>query len=546
MPSEAFQPSLALQTAQSQNQQLRQSMVLRQEQKMGLEILQKNTLELQHEILQRLAQNPMLAEVSGPAAVVCESDLPESPKNRAEEQRREREWDGDGGEYRDDLLRADTENPSGGLSSPPEAHGDPAMSSSGGESDSLRTMDETWEGGRLCSETNWDADADKRRQHFFESITRQEGLVEQLSRQCQQRSDWPPRIRAISQDLCLAIDSRGYLEGTDEELMAATGATKDELAQAIAALQSLEPAGIGARSLRECLLLQLERERLKGSLEWEILHDYSDLLEKNRLPEIARKMGCDLDEVQEAVQRMRMLDPFPGEDLYCPTAPTVLPDVYLERNAKGDWLIRSNRDALSTIALDAENVARLKELEEEAASAPKGAARQEAREARDYLRRNLADATDFIHAIDLRQRTVERVAEVLLRFQPEFFRTGRLSDMRPLTQGDVARELGRAESTVSRAVKGKYLSTPWGVFEFGKFFSSAKFRSEDGTQDVSSQRIQQRIQEMVKGENRRKPLSDQAISDMLAKEGFAVARRTVAKYRDILKIPSTSQRKEHA
>ncbi len=543
MPPEAFQPSLSLQTSQSQSQQLQQGMVLRQEQKMGLEILQKNTLELQHEILQRLAQNPMLAEVSGPTAVVCESDLPESPKNHAEELRREREWDGDGAEYRDDLLRADTENAVEARTPSQETTGDAA---SGNESDFLRSMDETWEGGRLCSETNWDADADKRRQHFFESITRQEGLTEQLSRQCQQRSEWPPRIRAICQDLCLAIDSRGYLEGTDEELMASTGATKEELAQAIRRLQSLEPAGIGARSLRECLLLQLERERLKGSLEWEILHDYSDLLEKNRLPEIARKMDCDLDEIQEALQRIRKLEPFPGEDLYCPTAPAMLPDVYLEQNAKGDWLIRSNRDALSTIALDAENVARLKELEEAAVRGEKGAARQEAREARDFLRRNLVDATDFIHAIDLRQRTVERVAELLLRFQPEFFRTGRLSDLRPLTQGDVARELGRAESTISRAVKGKCLSTPWGIFEFGKFFSSAKFRSEDGTQDVSSQRIQQRIQEMVKGEDRRKPLSDQAISDMLAKEGFAVARRTVAKYRDILKIPSTSQRREHA
>ena len=507
MPEIASQLSTALKT------QTRQGLELTHEQRLGLEVLQKNAMELQNEISTRLQTNPMLVEVQSPC-VVYENELP-VPAGDGPQAREEREMDGDGGEFRDRLIQNSVE----GAPDPAEA-----VKSEG--ADGVQDDRYAWE----MTSAPWDADADERRQHFFDSYSRDPGFLALLLQECVGTIQGDEKFRELCRKLCLAVDEAGYLQGTDEELCEQTGATPEELHRGIRAIQSLEPPGIGARSLKECLLLQLARENHEDSIDWQIVSNHLDDLSKNRLPAIARELGCSLEDVQDAARRIRLLNPTPGNELHCETVPTILPDVYVERDKLGQWSIRMNRDAFSILALDE---GYLKMLSQEDLD----------RQTRDYLKKNLGEATTFIHAIDERQRTIERIALVLLALQGKFFETGRPEDLRPLNLDRVADRLGLAGSTISRAIAGKFMWTPWGIRSFKSFFSSG-YRSQSG-EEVSSLKVRMRIKEIIGGEDSKHPVSDQEISDRLKKEGFTVKRRTVAKYRELDGIPTSSQRRVH-
>ena len=493
----------------------RQEQVLSHEQRLGLEILQKDMAELQTEINRQLQMNPALLELQAPC-LVFENQLPEMGPRDGTPTQEERELDENALEYRERLLSQAVERlPEGG-----DASGN-------GEAPSAN-IDDFWTDGQRSS---WGVDDEERRQHFFDSISREPGFLELLLKECDSSIDGTPEFIELCRKLCCAVNGAGYLEGTDEELCQITGASLEDVHRGIEAIQTLEPPGIGARNLQECLLLQLKRMRLVGSIEWDIISEHLDDLEHNRLPKIAKEMEFELDEIQDAVARIRKLSAKPGEELYSEALPTVMPDVFVEKNEDGQWNVRNNHEAISQLTLDADYVRMMSDDRTDA-------------ETKKYLREKINSASMLIHAIDQRETTVLRIAVVLIALQPKFFETGRVEELLPLNLERVADRLELAGSTISRAIAGKYMETPWGTFSFKSFFASG-YRSENGEQ-VSSMKVRQRIKEIIAGEDPRHPISDQDISDKLLHEGFTVKRRTVAKYRELDGIPTTSQRRVHS
>ena len=508
--------------SQTQTQRLE----LSQAQRLGLEILQKNAMELQTEINHQLQLNPMLVELQSPG-LVYENELPGGEETPPDREERDREEDAE--EYLRDSVEKVPDSPDQQEKvSDSGAEGQEEPSS--GEGDSSQFSEETDLVPEEGTESSWSPEDEERRQHFFDSYSLEDGFLELLLRECEGTIEGDEKFCELCRKLCYAVDEAGYLQGTDEELCEQTGATPEELHRAIEAMQTLDPPGICARNLQECLLLQLKRQRLVGSLEWDIVSEHLEDLERNRLPKIAKEIDCDVDEVQEAVYRIRKLHPTPGSLLHSEAVPTVLPDVFLERDAKGTWSVRYNTSATSILGLDENYMAMLEDK-----SADKDTLK--------FLREHRDKAEMLIKAIGLRQSTIEKVATQLLLLQTRFFETGHSSDLVPLTLARVAEKLELSESTISRAIAGKNLWTPWGVFSFKSFFSTG-YHSETG-EEVSSLKVRKRIKEIIAAEDPRHPISDQDISNQLQQEGYVVKRRTIAKYRDLDGIPTTSQRRVH-
>lgn len=515
-------PDLSL--SQNQSVRLQQEQRLSQEQRLGLTLLQKDIMSLQTEIKHQLLLNPVLAEIQAPC-LIYGNEIQDFRKTDGTPTQTEREMDEDAGEYHRRLLEQATErvpDERKNVGETPEA--DVPFEDSRIEPDE----DIGW-GER--SQATWDVDDDERRNHFFDSISREPSYSEQLMNECDLSIDGTPEFKEICRKLCNMLNNAGYLEDDDETLCQVTGASPEELHRAIETLQNnLDPAGIGARTLQECLLIQLRRKRLVGSIEWDIISDHLEDLEHNRLPKIAKEMGFDLDEIKDAVMRIGDLNPKPGYELYCETAPIVIPDVFVEKDEEGKWRVRGNSASISQLALDA-NLVRL--LDDEYTNA----------ETKKFLREKINEATMLIHAIDQREATLIRIVLTFISLQPKFFETGRAEDLLPLTGERVADLLQLSPPTISKAIGGKYMQTPWGVLSFKSFFSNG-YRSESGEQ-VSSIKVRQRIKEIIAAEDPRHPISDQDISDKLLQEGFTVKRRTIAKYRDLEGIPTTSQRRLH-
>lgn len=531
-------PSLGLE--QSQSQQQTQTLALNQKQLQGLQTLQATLQECRQDIVQQLAQNPMLLQVQD-GILSCEDDLRPPEPNAAEQEERfraERDQDADVQEFRERLYEKQSEYlPDVGAEEPPDS--DRGGEASGNDLLEARLRERTHD----LPASVWGDDEEERRQHFFDSYSVSPGFLETIRRQCDDELDGTPRFRMICRELCAALDEYGLFRWvdketkathpwTDEELAKVIGVSPTEIAEAIRSMQQrLDPPGIAAHSWQECLLLQLERKRLKGSLEWEILAEHLEDLRENRIPKIAQEMGVGVDEIQDAVRRIRELDCRPADQIYCNLAPTVIPDILVEFDKQGALTMRSNKDTLPVLALDRDYVRMMADPTTDKTT-------------REYLVKQTAAATDLIASLDERWRTIEKIAAVLLKRQAPFFASGNLNDMRPLRQSDLTEDVGYVESTISRGISGKYIQTPWGVFPFKAFFTTSSYKSESG-EDISAQKVRNRIRELVAAEDPRKPLSDQVLSDTLAKEGLKVARRTIAKYRDLEGIPDTSKRRQH-
>lgn len=514
---------------QSQSQRLEQQITPAQLQ--SLAVLQAGTMELQQRVTQELQINPVLMQLREPA-MISESDF--MPPTNDEHTRQQQEFDSDALEYRGELLRKRIEDDIG---APPQDDAwrngnNAATNGEGGSSGEVRDgAHSTYDNDPEWQPSYRDTDAEERRQHFFDSYSRGMGMYAQLERQLEENYGDRPKFLALCNRICGEINERGYLEASEEELCAMTGATPAGVAQAIAAIQELDPPGIGARDLRECLLLQLRRERLVGSLQWDIVESHLEDLARNRLPQIAVAIDADMDDVREAVQRIRCLCVNPGWELEFEAAPTVIPDVVVERGADGrSWVVQCNQEAVPVLDYDPAYMQMYQD--------PKSTS-----DVRKFLGEKISSATQLMNAISQRLRTVERVGVAIVEMQPGFFREGKASALRPMTLADVGARLGLSEGTISRAVADKYMDTPWGKRSFKSFFSTG-YRSGDG-EEVSNHKIRELIKKMVDEENPAKPLSDQDISEQLEKLGYTVKRRTVAKYRDLDGIPSSSMRRRH-
>jgi RNA polymerase sigma-54 factor len=340
-------------------------------------------------------------------------------------------------------------------------------------------------------------------------------------------SDAPDSVRETAEAVIGNIDENGYLQASEEEIARYSGCPVETVCEAIRLVQSFDPLGVGARDLRECLVLQLGPLNLENTLVENLIRNNLVDIEKRKFQQLAARYGCSMDEIKEAVKIIGELEPKPGRG-YSATQPIYIkPDVYIVR-ANDDFQIILNDDSIPNI--------RINSYYKKLLLAKKMLQKEE----KAYLEERLRSAVWLLKSLDHRNKTIYRVSECILKFQREFFEHG-VSHLKPLNLKDVANELEMHESTISRATSNKYLSCSHGLFNFRFFFSSG-LKSENGS--VSSTSVKEMIKKLVGEEDSQKPLSDQKISELLKDFNITVARRTVAKYREEMSIPPQNIRKQ--
>jgi RNA polymerase sigma-54 factor len=324
------------------------------------------------------------------------------------------------------------------------------------------------------------------------------------------------------------LDEEGMLRASLDEISNLGPYAREEVEKALAVVQGLDPSGIAARDLTECLRLQLRNLGLEDSPTDLMVRDHLKQLQGHQYPEIARQMGLTMDEVSHHLEIIRRLDPRPGLK-YSPNRSTyVVPDVFVVKEGD-DFKILLNDDGLPKLRISP-TYKRMLDVKDAGSE-----------ETRNYVREKLRSALWLLKSVDQRQRTIYKVSESIVRHQRGFLDHG-IAHLRPLVLRDVANDIGMHESTVSRVVANKYMHTPRGVYELRFFFHSG-ITSTMG-EAVSSVTIKDRIRKMIESEDPSRPLSDSRIAELLGREGLPLARRTVAKYREELRIPPSNLRKQ--
>ena len=338
-----------------------------------------------------------------------------------------------------------------------------------------------------------------------------------------------PVDRAIGAHLLTQLDPCGYLATTVEDSAATLGMAPDRVARVLARLQAFDPPGVFARSLRECLALQLaDRDRLDPAME--ALLDHLDLLARRDMAALRAVCGVDAEDLREMIAELRALDPKPALRFEGDPIQTVVPDVVMRPHPDGGWLIELNPDTLPRVLINRRYLARV------------GAAGRDDRAARAFLSEHLQNANWLVKALDQRANTILKVAGEIMRRQDAFLAQG-IQGLRPLILRDVADVIGMHESTVSRVTSNKFIATPRGLFELKYFFTQAIGSTSAGGEAHSAEAVRARIKALIDAEPPRKVLSDDRIVTLLQAEGVDIARRTVAKYREAMRIPSSVQRR---
>ncbi|MBI4691682.1 MAG: RNA polymerase factor sigma-54 [Nitrospirae bacterium] len=339
-------------------------------------------------------------------------------------------------------------------------------------------------------------------------------------------SDAPESIRQIGEVIINNLDDNGYLVATDEDIAKSTDADADNIRKAIELIQEFDPPGIGARDIRECLLLQIKQLGLEGSLPEKIIQNNIEELKKKNYQHIARLYNASLDEVVAAVKVIEGLEPKPARNFSGANVNYVIPDVFIIKTDDGYQIIL-NDERLPKLRIN--NFYKKLLLQKNSFS----------KEEKLFLDEKFRSATWLLKSLDQRNRTIYRVTESILNFQHDFF-DGGVRNLKPLNLKDVALELSLHESTISRVTSNKYLSCGHGIFCFKYFFTSAL---QSNTGEISSTSVKDMIKKIVSEEDTKKPLSDKRIVEMFKNNNIVIARRTVAKYREELKIPSQNQRR---
>jgi RNA polymerase sigma-54 factor len=347
-------------------------------------------------------------------------------------------------------------------------------------------------------------------------------LLWQLNLQCSDET-----TRAIGAAIIGNIDDDGYLVASVDEIAALGGWDITAVEAALEYVQQFDPVGVGARDLQECLLLQIRHLGLAGTPAEALVRDHLRLLQNHRIPELAKALGIEPEAVKQHIEVIRRLDPKPGSRYAPADSQYVIPDVYIIKTDEGYKAVL-NEDGLPQLRISPVYRRLL----------DKGGETSD--ETRAYVKDKFRAALWLLMSVDQRQKTILKVANSLINFQRAFLDHG-IEHLRPLVLRDVANDIGMHESTVSRVVNNKYMHTPQGVYEL-KFFFHSGISSSYG-EAVSSVTIKQRIRKIIEAEDQRRPLSDSKIMNILQKEGLVLARRTIAKYREELKISTSNQRK---
>ena len=333
-----------------------------------------------------------------------------------------------------------------------------------------------------------------------------------------------PRRQKIGEYLIECLEESGYLKMDMDELAKVIGLSKEELEREIRFMQTLEPCGVFARDLKECLLLQVEGEEQMQRQARLLIEKYLDEIAQNKIPQISKQTGLTTAEITKTIRYIKEeLEPVPGRGYGCANRNEyIYPDITVKEDEKG-YRIILNKEKVHTLELNREYLPMLGQVHSS--------------EENKYLKEQYQKAKILLQNIGKREETLAAVAEAIVDWQREFFEKGKAS-LKPMNLLDIAQELDVHESTVSRAVRDKYLECRWGIFELKYFFSNK-------TSDGNNCNVLTCIQEIIRSENKQKPLSDAKIAEQLEKKGSRISRRTVTKYREQMQIPNTQMRKEY-
>ncbi len=474
-----------------QQLKLSQKLVMTPQLRQAIKLLQLNRLELTDALQAEMEQNPLLEEVVN----TTENENPDSLS----------------GQEKKDLVEADvtTQVAGDGSASVAEVNWE----------DYANTFDSDLSFARETPP----ADAPSQ----FDFISATPGLTAFLQWQLS-HLDLNDLDKEISRYILGNLNGHGFFESDIEGICKEVNCTTEEAEGVLRLMQCLDPPGSSARDIRESLLLQLERKELEESLAYRIVDEYLNELQTRNYTLIGKKIGVTARQVKKAVDIITSLTPYPGNELSNEQTNYVTPDVYVYK-IDGEFVIQLNNNGLPQLQLSNSYQELLKHKKELT------------KESRGYLQEKKRSAQWFMKSLQQRQRTIYKVMESLLKFQREFFEKGS-GYLKPLILHDVAEDIGMHESTISRVTSNKYTHTPQGIYELKYFFSTAVATTSGDT--VAAEAIKTRIKKLIRNEDSAKPLSDNKLSELLREEGIKVARRTVAKYRDQMKILPVKHRRK--
>ncbi len=475
-----------------QQLKLAQKLVMTPQLRQAIKLLQLNRLELTDALQAEMEQNPLLEEAI---------DDPESNSNP------------------ESLSAAEVKEVPEAAATTQVAGDDPATVAEVNWEDYANNFDSDFSFARETPP----ADAPSQ----FDFISATPGLTSHLQWQLTHL-----RLDELDREIALFIlgnlDGHGFFKADIADICEYVNCSTEEAEGVLRLVQSLEPAGIAARSIRESLLLQLDRKGLEDSLAYRIVDEYMDQLQTRNYALIARNTEVTARKVQAAVDVISSLTPYPGNEFSNEQTNYVIPDVYVYK-IDDEFVIQLNNDGLPRLQVSDEYQELIKSK------------KKLNKESRGYLQEKKRSAQWFIKSLQQRQRTIYKVMESLLKFQHDFFEKGP-GHLKPLILHDVAEDIGMHESTVSRVTSHKYAHTPQGIYELKYFFSTAVATTNGDT--VAAEAIKNRIRQLIGKEDSVKPLSDNKLSVLLKGEGIKVARRTVAKYRDQMKILPVKHRRK--
>lgn len=451
-----------------------------------LKLLQLPLAELSQAIEAEMAENPLLEEaVPSPEELLPE---PEQPENRTEELEFEKTFE------------------------------------------QLGRIDEDFSESFSEASGSYENPEDLEKKHSYQEtlLTQPEALADFLLWQIR-LLDLSEAEKKIAEEIIGNIDDDGYLKASVDEITTTTGAGKTQVERMLSVLQTLDPPGIGARNLQEALILQLKKKGLETTLAMKIVTDHLPLLERRDFSGLAKACASGIQEIKQAFDIITRLDPKPGRSFYSGAPTAVTPDASVSFSEDDEKLkIEIHEETIPELRLNAyyRKLLRSKDADEKT---------------KEFLREKMQRAINFIKALSLRKSTLREITEEIVRVQTAFFEKG-FSQLVPLRLKDVAEKIGIHESTVSRAIQGKYITTPQGTIPYKSFFSN---KLETLTGEAESQKsIMEKIKSLIEKEPPNQPLSDQDIAKELTKEGVVIARRTVAKYREMLKILPSHMRRQ--
>jgi RNA polymerase sigma-54 factor len=470
-----------------QQLKLTQQLIMTPQLQMAIKLLQLSRLELMDTIRKELEENPALEEVTDVAPEEPLSEVPEPPAPEALEMKE--------------------------FTVEEKIHDD---------------IDWTGFIEDFSTPTRMRSESEDREAPKYEAfVARKESLKDHLLWQFLMTK--PDREEENIASLIIGnLNRDGYLDTSVEELAAANNIDPERVAQVLTLLQTFDPVGVCARDLRECLLIQAGYLGFSGTVVTDIISEHLPNLERKNYKAICKALKISMDEVASAVNIIKAMEPRPGRQFSDDPPQYITPDIYVHK-MDGEFLIVLNDDGMPKLRVNS----LLKR------SISRG--RRITNEAEDYIHDKMRSAAWLIKSIHQRQKTIYRVMESILRYQKEFFEHG-ISHLKPMVLRDVAQDIGMHESTISRVTTNKYTYTPQGIFELKYFFNSSIKRDEGGA--IASASVMDKIRQIISAEDSRRPHSDDKIARLLKQENIHIARRTVAKYREMMRLLPSNKRRQ--